>query len=63
MTWSELIRRLKKAGFVESREGRGSHVALVNPASGKIVWVARHTKKEVGTGLARKILKDAGVEP
>lgn len=62
MTWSELIRRLKKAGFVERRTGKGSHRQFVNPTTGQIITVSVHTKKEVGTGLASKILKEAGLD-
>jgi predicted RNA binding protein YcfA (HicA-like mRNA interferase family) len=61
MTWGELIRRLKAAGFVEKRHGKGSHLQLVNPSTGRVIIVARHSKREVGTGLARRILKDAGL--
>lgn len=61
MTWAELIRKLRAAGFVELRTGKGSHQQLVHPGSGKVVTIAVHTKKEVGTGLAKRILKDAGL--
>jgi predicted RNA binding protein YcfA (HicA-like mRNA interferase family) len=61
VTWGELIRRLKAAGFVEHRPGRGSHRQLVNLRTGQIITVSVHTKKEVGTGLAARILKDAGL--
>jgi predicted RNA binding protein YcfA (HicA-like mRNA interferase family) len=61
VTWGELIRRLKAAGFVDLRTGTGSHRQLVHPNTGKIITVAVHTKKEVGTGLAARILKDAGL--
>ena len=60
MTWGELIRRLKSAGFVEQRHGKGSHRQLVHP-DGRVITGAVHTKKEVGTGLARRILKEAGL--
>jgi predicted RNA binding protein YcfA (HicA-like mRNA interferase family) len=61
MTWAELIRRLKDAGFVELRTGRGSHRQLVHPQTRRLITIAVHTKKEVGTGLAKRILKDAGI--
>lgn len=61
VTWGELIRRLKAAGFVEARAAKGSHRQLIHPKTGKIITVAVHTKKEVGTGLAARILKDAGL--
>ena len=62
MTWGELIRRLKAAGFVEQRTGKGSHRQFVHPTSQKLITVAVHTKQEVGTGLAQRILKDAGLK-
>ena len=61
VTWAELIRRLQAAGVVESRCGKGSHRQFVNPDNGRVVTVSVHTKKEVGTGLARRILKEAGL--
>lgn len=61
MTCAEVIRRLKAAGFVEVRAGKGSHVLLKHPVSGKEVWVAVHTKKDAGR-LGNRILREAGVE-
>lgn len=61
MTWGELMRRLKAAGFVEQRHGKGRHRQFVHPESGRVITVAVHTKKEVGAGLARRILKEAGL--
>ena len=61
MTWGELIRRLKAAGYVEQRTGKGSHRQFVHPATRKVITVSVHTKKEVGTGLAHRILKEAGL--
>ena len=49
VTWAEVIRKLKAAGFVEVRSGKG-----------KEVWVAVHTKKDAGR-LANRILREAGV--
>ena len=61
MTWGDLIRRLKAAGFIEARTGKGSHRRLINPKTGRIITIAVHTKKEVGPGLAARILKEAGL--
>jgi predicted RNA binding protein YcfA (HicA-like mRNA interferase family) len=61
MTWAELIRRLKAAGFVEHRAAKGSHRQLIHPATRNVITVSVHTKKEVGTGLAQRILKEAGL--
>ena len=62
MTWGELIRRLKRGGFVEYRRASGSHVVYRHPETGIRVTVAIHTKQEVGKGLAHRILRNAGVE-
>ena len=62
MTWAELIRKLREHGFEELRIGKGSHRQYWNPISKKVITVTVHTKKEVGTGLASRILKDAGVK-
>ena len=59
MTWGELICKVKAAGFEEQRHGR-SHRQFVHP-DGRVITVAVHTKKEVATGLARRILKEAGL--
>lgn len=61
MTWAEVIRKLKAAGFIEVRSGKGSHKLLRNPQTGKEVWVAVHTKKDAGQ-LGNRILRDAGIE-
>jgi predicted RNA binding protein YcfA (HicA-like mRNA interferase family) len=61
VTWAEVIRRLKAAGFVEARAGEGSHRLLRHPTTGKEVWVAVHTKKDAGR-LGSRILREAGVE-
>jgi predicted RNA binding protein YcfA (HicA-like mRNA interferase family) len=61
MTWAELLRRLKAAGFVEQRTGKGSHRKFVHPVTGKEIWVSIHTRKDVGR-LAERILRDAGLK-
>lgn len=61
MTWGELIRTLKKAGYEEYKPGKGSHLTLINRRTGSLLTVSVHTKKEVGTGLASKIMKEAGL--
>jgi len=58
VTWAEVIRKLKAAGFVKVRAGRGS---LKHPTTRKEVWVAVHTKKDAGR-LGNRILREAGVE-
>jgi predicted RNA binding protein YcfA (HicA-like mRNA interferase family) len=60
VAWGELNPRLQAAGFVEPRRGTGRHRQFVHPDNGRVVTVSVHTTKEVGTGLARRILKEAG---
>lgn len=60
MKTSELIKLLKQAGFKKSGEG-GKHTEFTNTKTGIKVYVWRH-KKEVPTGTAKKILKDAGLK-
>jgi predicted RNA binding protein YcfA (HicA-like mRNA interferase family) len=62
VTWGELIRKLRAAGYVEQRSGKGSHRQFIHPTTGHVITVAVHTKKEVGTGLANRILKEAGLK-
>jgi predicted RNA binding protein YcfA (HicA-like mRNA interferase family) len=62
VTWSELIRRLKAAGFVQQRTGKGSHQQFIHSETKKVITISVHTKKEVGIGLAQKILKDVGLK-
>lgn len=56
-----MIRKLKAAGFIEARSGKGSHPLLRRPATGKEVWVVVHTKKDAGR-LGNRILREAGIE-
>ena len=60
VTWKEVIRKLRAAGFVERRTGKGSHLLFVHPKSGKEIWVTVHGH-DAGR-LGNRILRDAGVE-
>ena len=62
MTWGELIRLLRRHGWREERTGKGSHILLTHPTRQATIWVRRHSKRDVGRGLARQILKNAGIE-
>lgn len=59
VTARELVRFLKKQGFVEDRQA-GSHLTLKDPISNTSVTVPVHTGTDLGRGLAVKLLKDAG---
>ena len=62
MTWAGFIRKLKEHGFEEVRSGEGSHRQFWNANTKRVVTIAVHTKKEIGTGLLNRILKDAGIK-
>lgn len=62
VTWAELIRLLRQHGFEELRTGKGSHCQFWNPETRRVITVAVHTKREVGSGLLNRILKDAAIK-
>jgi predicted RNA binding protein YcfA (HicA-like mRNA interferase family) len=55
----ELIRFLKKNGFVEDRQA-GSHLTLWHSERCVAVTIPVHSGCDLGRGLAVRILKDAG---
>jgi predicted RNA binding protein YcfA (HicA-like mRNA interferase family) len=48
MTWGEVSRQLKAAGYMQVRSGKGSHELYRHPVTGQELWVAIHTKKDAG---------------
>ena len=61
MKSSELIKRIKFAGWVEIRQ-TGSHKIFVHKDFNYSIPVADHGSKEVATGTAHSILKKAGLK-
>lgn len=62
MKSSELLKRLRRGGFKFLRQAKGSHEIWHHPQTGVEIVVPNHGAKEVGKGLAEKILKDAGLK-
>jgi predicted RNA binding protein YcfA (HicA-like mRNA interferase family) len=60
VTWGEVVRKLKAAGYQELRHGKGSHLLLVHRGTHRRILVSVHTKKDAGQ-LGNKILKEAGI--
>jgi len=60
MNSAELIRQLENAGWV-LRGVRGSHHVYVHPQRGGHLSVP-HPKKDLGTGLVHKLMKQAGLK-
>lgn len=59
MTPKEMVRFLKRNGFVEIRQ-KGSHLMMINYETGKQVPVPIH-RKDLPKGTERAILKQAGL--
>jgi len=45
LNYTQLIKKVKKAGFVFERQGKGSHEFWVNYETKRIVMVPRHPAK------------------
>ena len=61
MTSKEMIKHLEKNGFVHVKSGDGSHRKMKNFKTGKVTQVPFHGNKDLGKGLERRILKQAGL--
>ncbi|MBI3103773.1 type II toxin-antitoxin system HicA family toxin [Candidatus Daviesbacteria bacterium] len=57
----ELIKILKKIGFMERRQ-KGNHLFLSHE-DGRTTVVPIHPSKSIGTGLLRSILHDVKLSP
>jgi predicted RNA binding protein YcfA (HicA-like mRNA interferase family) len=60
--YRDVIRSLKKFGFVFWRHGAGSHEIWKNEATGRFTTVPNHPG-DVPEGTLRAILKQAGINP
>lgn len=61
MKSSELIRKFQKGGWIEIRQS-GSHKIFKHPVNEFTISVPAHGSKEVPIGLAKKLLKQAGLK-
>ena len=61
MKSSELLRLLKQDGWIEKRQ-KGSHIIMTHATKDGLLVVPNHGSAEVGTGLANKLLKQAGIK-
>lgn len=60
VTCQQLIRALKRAGFVEQRQ-RGSHLHMRRESDGRRVTVPVHKGRTVPPGTLHAILRDADI--
>ena len=61
MKCSELYRILKKNGWYPVSQ-KGSHMKLKHETKPGTIIFPNHGSQEVGKGLEKKILKDAGIK-
>lgn len=61
MKSSELLRILKKDGWIVIRQ-TGSHKIMEHPVKPGTIVFPDHGSKEIGTGIANAILKQAGLK-
>ncbi len=57
---SDVIRKLRKAGFVFDRHAKGSHEIWYNPDSRRRTVVPNHPGKDIPKGTLRAIIQQAG---
>jgi predicted RNA binding protein YcfA (HicA-like mRNA interferase family) len=60
--YREIIKRLKKLGFIFDRQAAGSHEIWFNPVSNRYTTIPNHPG-DMPEGTLRAILKQAGVNP
>ena len=60
-TAQDVMRKLKKAGFVFDRQAKGSHEIWYNPATKLRTTVPNHPGKPLPTGTLRAIIKQTGL--
>lgn len=61
MTSKEMIRYLKKHGFIQMKHAPSGHRKFHNPVTKKTTVVPFHNK-DLGIGLENAILKQAGLK-
>lgn len=61
MKCSQLLRILKKDGWYAVSQ-KGSHVKMRHETKKGIIIFPNHGSQEMGKGLEKKILKDAGLK-
>lgn len=60
--YRDMIKRLKRFGFLFHRQAAGSHEIWMNPTTGRFTTVPNHSG-DMPEGTLRAILKQADVDP
>ncbi|MBE3111051.1 MAG: type II toxin-antitoxin system HicA family toxin [Acidobacteria bacterium] len=59
LTANEVIRRLRKAGFIFDRQAKGSHEIWLNPLTRRRTTIPNHPGTSIPKGTLKAILKAA----
>lgn len=58
--YREVVKRLRKFGYIFDRPAAGSHEIWRNPSTGRKVTLPRHAK-DMAEGTLRAVLREAGI--
>jgi predicted RNA binding protein YcfA (HicA-like mRNA interferase family) len=61
LTARDVIRKLKRAGFVFDRQAKGSHEVWYNPITRRRTTIPNHPGVDIPKGTLRAIIKEAGL--
>jgi len=61
LTTAQVVRGLKKAGFVFDRQAKGSHEIWYNPITRRRTTIPNHPGSDIPKGTLKAILKEAGI--
>lgn len=58
---ADVIRKLRKAGFIFDRHAKGSHEIWYNPNTHRRTVIPNHPGKDIPKGTLRAIIQQAGL--
>jgi len=61
LTARNVIKKLKKAGFVFDRQAKGSHEIWYNPITKRRTTIPNHPGIDIPKGTLKAIIKEAGL--
>ncbi len=61
LTARDVIRKLRKAGFVFDRQAKGSHEIWYNPITKRRTTIPNHPGVDIQKGTLKAIIKEAGL--
>ena len=61
LTTRDVIKKLKRAGFVFDRQAKGSHEIWYNPTTKRRTTIPNHPGVDIPKGTLRAIIKEAGI--